>query len=99
MLAERSRPAYGWHGTDCGCPLGTVVVRPVWHANGTLLPCPAAGKLQAGDPAPGQGRPEAVAKQCEREPASLGRAGLAEDVPPPGILPGRQLTQIANSAS
>ena len=31
----------------------------------------AAGKLQAGDPAPGQGRPQAVAERCERERALL----------------------------
>jgi hypothetical protein len=28
-------PAYRWGGVDRGCPLGTGIVRPVWHANGT----------------------------------------------------------------
>jgi hypothetical protein len=46
--------------------------------------CPAAGKPQAGDPASGQGRPEAVAQRCERERAHLVRGGVAEDSLPPG---------------
>ena len=40
---------------------------------------PAAGNPEAGDPAPGQGRPQAVAERCEQERASLTRGGVAED--------------------
>jgi hypothetical protein len=29
------RPAHRWRVVDRGCPLGTVVVRPFWHAAGT----------------------------------------------------------------
>jgi hypothetical protein len=54
---------------------------------GPRLACPAAGKLQAGDPAPGQGRPQAVAERCEWERAPLTRGGVAEDP----LLLGRQV--------
>jgi hypothetical protein len=35
MLAERRLPAHGRRESDRGCPLGTVRIRPIWHAGGT----------------------------------------------------------------
>jgi hypothetical protein len=38
MLVERERPAHQARGVDRGCPLGTAVVRPMWHVSGTTGP-------------------------------------------------------------
>ena len=35
MLVERRWPAHGRGDSDRGCPLGTALDRPMWHANGT----------------------------------------------------------------
>jgi len=35
LLVRRSRPARRWRRCDRGCPLGTGIDRPMWHANGT----------------------------------------------------------------
>jgi hypothetical protein len=33
--SSEGRPAHGWRRSDRGCPLGTGLVRLMWHANGT----------------------------------------------------------------
>jgi hypothetical protein len=35
MLLEREAPGQPQIGSDRGCPLGTVIDRPMWHAGGT----------------------------------------------------------------
>jgi hypothetical protein len=35
LLVRRGRPARRWRRCDRGCPLGTGVVRPMWHEGGT----------------------------------------------------------------
>jgi hypothetical protein len=43
-------PAHGRYGTDRGCPLGTGVVRPMWHANGAVLPARLLASSRPGTP-------------------------------------------------
>ena len=34
-LLDGRSPAHRWSKSDRGCPLGTGLVRPMWHADGT----------------------------------------------------------------
>jgi hypothetical protein len=53
MLLERGWPAHQGGGVDRGCPLGTGLVRLMWHAGGTA----SEGKRVRGRP---RGRPTLV---------------------------------------
>jgi hypothetical protein len=83
---RRRLPAHWWRGSDRGCPLGTEVVRPMWHAGGTVRPARLLASFRRGIPtwsraARGYRRGMRAGAGTRdlgrggREPAAAGRAG------------------------
>jgi hypothetical protein len=69
MQQEREAPAQRSDGSDRGCPLGTGVVRPMWHAAGTN------GGLGAGRRTPRDGAPPKAGHHHVAVQAELTRRG------------------------
>src|SRR5215211_6317934 len=73
-LVRRGRPAQWPDGSDRGCPLGTVIDPPIWHASGTQAPtatCRLDFTIQV--PRPGGPRQCSIRQRsvsCARPPGS-----------------------------
>jgi hypothetical protein len=83
---RRRLPAHWWRGSDRGCPLGTVIDPPIWHAGGTVRPARLLASFRRGIPtwsraARGYRRGMRAGAGTRdlgrggREPAAAGRAG------------------------